>query len=767
MAQQSVKRKASQSVPAYSKPPTEKQPNVLNPTTHLVTSAMNVPRLNDPNHILNGTEENLMRSMSIMSLTSMDSFNGGEEMTQEMSFHSEMSVVSNLDSERSMTGFISEHSCVFSSDRSSLLATTELIPHTPVSKPKEERPAQPEEERQYYEQIWAKNFQQSTALTPIVPDTVYIPQGEQGQLVRISGHSLASGSSNTNSSTKQPYVIFRLEVECQANGKRWTVYRRYHDFRQLSSQLKSQGFRVPALPSRRFGIRRSFDTLFLKKRQSDLEKWLKELLAPATQPPQLGMSHFVRTFLTKDANQPPALEPGTLGFGSMDPEGRKSSSARSLTSLLQESSQGHSSRRNDFLSRSHARMSDMTMSGGSRGSSNSKISALFLNRTEPGKSSKSSHNFDPDHRFQLEQFTEPPKPTTDDFEPLRFIGKGSFGRVLLVRRKAQGELFAMKILTKQDVVKKSQVEHTRTERSVLGSIDHPFIVRLHYAFQTTHQLYFILDYCPGGDLFFHLTRIKCFPESIARFYAAEITLALIHLHEKGIVYRDLKPENIMLDVDGHVKLADFGLAKQGITGRLDGTNTLCGTPEYLPPEILNKKGHGTAVDWWNLGMVLYELLTGRPPWYTTDREALYQRLRSSPLEFPPGLSVEAMDLIAGLLERDPSQRLRATEVLVHPFFRGISWEALLNREVEPEFRPCQYTDPMDAVNFEEDFTSMPVHHAMEDSPSCPSPALTPSARSSVSGRTNSCRTMSYTFQGFTYDGEVLDDTYDMSTPPSL
>ncbi|EQC36037.1 AGC protein kinase, variant [Saprolegnia diclina VS20] len=766
MAQQSVKRKASQSIPAHSEPRTEKQPNVIE--SHLVTSATRVPPLHDPNQILNGGEDPLARSMSIMSLASLDSMN--DDYSNEMSMHSELSMVSHFDSERSMTGFISEHSGIFNSDRSSLLATPDLIFDTPM-KPKEERPAQPEEERQYYEQIWSTNFQKSTALPPVVPDTAYIPQGEQGQLVRISGHSLASGSTNMNSSTKQPYVIFRLEVECQANGKRWTVYRRYHDFRELSSQLKSQGFRIPALPSRRFGIRRSFDTLFLRKRQSDLEKWLKELLVPPARPttaPRLGMSHFVRTFLTKDANQPPALETGSNAFSYSDPDQRPSAS---MAAMLQESSQGHSSRRTaaDFMARTHSRLSD----GGV--SHNSKISALFLNRTEPGKQSSKPKaklertNSDP--RLQLERVPSfeqlVAKPTTDDFEPLRFIGKGSFGRVLLVRKKAQGELFAMKILTKQDVVKKSQVEHTRTERSVLGSIDHPFIVRLHYAFQTTHQLYFILDYCPGGDLFFHLTRIKCFPESIARFYAAEITLALVHLHEKGIVYRDLKPENIMLDVHGHVKLADFGLAKTGITGRLDGTNTLCGTPEYLPPEILNKKGHGTAVDWWNLGMVLYELLTGRPPWYTTDRETLYQRLRSSPLEFPAGLSVEAMDLIAGLLERDPSQRLRATEVLVHPFFKEVAWEALLNREVEPEFRPCQYTDPLDAVNFEDDFTRLPVLDAMDDV-SGSSMAVTPSARSSVSGRTNSCRTMSYTFQGFTYDGDVgLDDNYDMSTPPSL
>jgi len=383
------------------------------------------------------------------------------------------------------------------------------------------------------------------------------------------------------------------------------------------------------------------------------------------------------------------------------------------------------------------------------------------------------------HRVSLKQF-----------DVLRMIGKGSFGKVLLVRKKHSSQLFAVKILSKPAIVKKQQVEHTRTERRVLASVSHPFVVCLHYAFQTKDKLYFVLDYCPGGDLFFHLSRCGCFPEAMAKFYAAEIVLALIHLHEQGIVYRDLKPENIMLDVDGHVKLADFGLAKEGITSELNGTYTMCGTPEYLPPEILNRAGHGTAVDWWNLGMVLYEMLTGRPPWYTQDRQELFNRLRGAELEFPQGLSPEAMNLIEGLLNRDPAKRMGAIdvrEITYHPFFAEIDWNLLYNRQVQPLYRPCQYTDPIDAANFEEEFTKLPLaqvdsaglsvatnepQEKINGGASVRDPAdnalaaaeaaglagipngVAGSAGTSMSSsdRNSTLRNLSYTFAGFTYDG---------------
>ncbi len=190
------------------------------------------------------------------------------------------------------------------------------------------------------------------------------------------------------------------------------------------------------------------------------------------------------------------------------------------------------------------------------------------------------------------------------------------------------------MFNKHDVVCKRQVERTKIERRVLGYVDHPFLMKLHYAFQTGRKLYLVLDYCPGGELFFHLSRFKRFPEGVVRFYSAELVLALQHLHDSGIIYRDIKPENILLDRDGHLKLGDFGLAKDGINQATTGAQSVCGTPEYMAPEVISKAGHGTAVDWWGLGMLMYEMLTGLPPWYTKDRQKLFERLRSAPLVIP-------------------------------------------------------------------------------------------------------------------------------------
>jgi RAC serine/threonine-protein kinase len=199
------------------------------------------------------------------------------------------------------------------------------------------------------------------------------------------------------------------------------------------------------------------------------------------------------------------------------------------------------------------------------------------------------------------------------------------GKVFLVREKNTGEMFALKALRKDHIIKRNQVEHTKTERNVLGNVRHPFIVGLNMAFQSKDKLYFVLDYCAGGELFFHLNKLGKFPESRARFYAAEIILAISYVHKLGIIYRDLKPENVLLDAKGHVRLTDFGLSKEGINSSSSGANSFCGTPEYLAPEILDRQGHGHAVDWWSLGALLYEMLTGLPPFYCQDKEKCSKR----------------------------------------------------------------------------------------------------------------------------------------------
>eukprot|EP01041_Mallomonas_annulata_P001136 gene1136-2202_t len=222
-------------------------------------------------------------------------------------------------------------------------------------------------------------------------------------------------------------------------------------------------------------------------------------------------------------------------------------------------------------------------------------------------------------------------------------------------------------------------------------MDHPFIVKLHYAFQTSTKLCLVLDFASGGELFFHLSRLKRFSESMTRFYAAEIALALRALHDVGVAYRDLKPENILLDAEGHVKLADFGLAKEGVREVHVGAFSMCGTPEYLSPEVLDRQGHGTAVDWWNLGMVVYEMLTGLPPWYTEDRPTLFKRLRDAPLKFPGYISRRASSLISRLLNRDPKQRLGSggwDEIRDHTFFDKIDWHAIYHKDVRSPLIPC-------------------------------------------------------------------------------
>lgn len=276
-------------------------------------------------------------------------------------------------------------------------------------------------------------------------------------------------------------------------------------------------------------------------------------------------------------------------------------------------------------------------------------------------------------------------------------------QVVLVQKrqgKERGGLFAMKILRKSHLVKRRQIERTRTERKVLSVVNHPFIMKLHYAFQSDDKLYLVLDYCPGGELFFHLSRFRRFPERVARFYAAELLLAIGHLHKRGIIYRDLKPENVLLDAEGNVKLGDFGLAKAGIKHPCEGAMSMCGTPEYMAPEVLAQAGHGFCVDYWGLGMLLYEMMTGLPPWYTTDRAKLFRRLKSAPLDVPSYFSEQANNCVSVLLERNPRRRLGVTGIrtaMEHEFFRNISWKSLYARKVEPPIRPCEGWKPPEAI----------------------------------------------------------------------
>lgn len=298
-----------------------------------------------------------------------------------------------------------------------------------------------------------------------------------------------------------------------------------------------------------------------------------------------------------------------------------------------------------------------------------------------------------------------------DFELRKVIGKGGYGKVFQVRKitgNDSGTIFAMKVLRKATIVRNQKdTAHTRAERNILESIKHPFIVDLKYAFQTDHKLYLILEYMCGGELFRYLNNEGFVMEDSARFYLCEIILALQHLHLQGIIYRDLKPENILLDIDGHIKLTDFGLCKEHIQeGAL--THTFCGTIEYMAPEILTKSGHGKAVDWWSLGSLTYDMLTGSPPFTANNRKNTIEKILTGKLSFPNYVTADAADFIRKLLRRQVANRLGSTqadaeEVKAHKFFKHINWDDVITRQLKPPFKP-KLSSEEDVSQFDKSFT---------------------------------------------------------------
>jgi len=307
------------------------------------------------------------------------------------------------------------------------------------------------------------------------------------------------------------------------------------------------------------------------------------------------------------------------------------------------------------------------------------------------------------------------KMTAEDFEPLMCLGKGSYGTVLLVRQRATGRLFAQKQFKKASItVHKKLIEQTKTERNVLESVNrHPFIVNFYYAFQDQEKLYLILEYAQGGELFHHLAAERMFSEDVAAFYMAEMVLALDHLHRTvGVIYRDLKPENCLLDSEGHLLLTDFGLSK--VT--LDEDNpcrSFLGTVEYMAPEVVQGLEYGAAVDWWSLGALGFDLLTGSPPFTGNNNAKIQEKIVKQKLALPYYLSADAKDLLTRLLRKDPKKRLgfnRAKDLQTikkHRFFRKIDWKKLETRELEPPIQPL-ITDPELAENFAQDFTDLPL-----------------------------------------------------------
>nr|CAA58499.2 RAC protein kinase DRAC-PK85 [Drosophila melanogaster] len=303
------------------------------------------------------------------------------------------------------------------------------------------------------------------------------------------------------------------------------------------------------------------------------------------------------------------------------------------------------------------------------------------------------------------------KVTLENFEFLKVLGKGTFGKVILCREKATAKLYAIKILKKEVIIQKDEVAHTLTESRVLKSTNHPFLISLKYSFQTNDRLCFVMQYVNGGELFWHLSHERIFTEDRTRFYGAEIISALGYLHSQGIIYRDLKLENLLLDKDGHIKVADFGLCKEDITyGRT--TKTFCGTPEYLAPEVLDDNDYGQAVDWWGTGVVMYEMICGRLPFYNRDHDVLFTLILVEEVKFPRNITDEAKNLLAGLLAKDPKKRLGGgkddvKEIQAHPFFASINWTDLVLKKIPPPFKP-QVTSDTDTRYFDKEFTGESV-----------------------------------------------------------
>ena len=296
----------------------------------------------------------------------------------------------------------------------------------------------------------------------------------------------------------------------------------------------------------------------------------------------------------------------------------------------------------------------------------------------------------------------------EDFKLIKIIGRGSFGKVCLVEYLPTHEIYAMKSLKKDLLIQQEKIESTLLEKEILENINHPFLINLIFCFQTEERINFVIPFIPGGELFQYLKTIKHFGEQKAKFYAAQIAIALQYLHDMGYIYRDLKPENILIDEKGYLRLTDFGLAKKIKKG--ERTNSFCGTPEYLAPEIIKGEKYDMNVDWWALGIIIYEMICGIPPFYVQDVDKMYYLIKNEKIKFDKKflVSKDAKDLISRLLDKNPENRLCShngiEEIKTHPFFKNIDFDAILRKEVEAPYIP-KITNSTDVRNFDELFTN--------------------------------------------------------------
>lgn len=288
------------------------------------------------------------------------------------------------------------------------------------------------------------------------------------------------------------------------------------------------------------------------------------------------------------------------------------------------------------------------------------------------------------------------------FDIISVLGRGYFGKVMLVAQKDTHELFAIKTVHKMRLLQYQKTQTILAERNIMRRCEHPFIVELKFAFQTATKFYLGLEYIAGGELFGLIRKQSVFPLSQVRLYIAEIGLALDHLHANGIVYRDLKPENILIGTDGHIKLTDFGLAKD--ISKLGTTHTFCGTADFMAPEMVEKKSYSYSVDWWGLGILAYELLCGRNPFHNENRSRMFARICLDEPVFPPNLDPNAVDFVKKLLTKNPNTRGTFQTLKNHPFWDGLNFDDVLAKKITPDYIPV-VTDPRRPDNFDAEFTN--------------------------------------------------------------
>uniref|UniRef100_A0A3Q2W6W2 Protein kinase C n=1 Tax=Haplochromis burtoni TaxID=8153 RepID=A0A3Q2W6W2_HAPBU len=309
-----------------------------------------------------------------------------------------------------------------------------------------------------------------------------------------------------------------------------------------------------------------------------------------------------------------------------------------------------------------------------------------------------------------------------DFVFIKVLGKGSFGKVMLAEMKGTDEVYAVKVLKKDVILQDDDVDCTMTEKRILAlARRHPYLTQLFCCFQTKDRLFFVMEYVNGGDLMFQIQRSRKFDEARSRFYAAEVTSALMFLHRHGVIYRDLKLDNILLDAEGHCKLADFGMCKEGILNGVT-TTTFCGTPDYIAPEILQELDYGPSVDWWALGVLMYEMMAGQPPFEADNEDDLFESILHDDVLYPVWLSKEAVSILRAFMTKSPNKRLGCVmaqgleeAIKLHPFFREIDWTLLEQRKIRPPFKPRIKTK-RDVNNFDQDFTrEEPVLTPVEES----------------------------------------------------